>query len=310
MPDSTDLTRDFAGYGSNPPDPRWPGQARVAVNIVINFEEGSEPSVPDGYADSEVGLIETGGRSFPGRDLGAESMFEYGSRTGFWRLLKILQRHNAPATFFACSLALERNPTIAQAIREGVAARQYDVCGHGLRWERHQDLSHEAEALAIHTAYQQLTALTGEPPAGWYCRYAPTVHTRGIVSGHGGFLYDSDSYADDLPYWVTHDGRPHLVIPYTQVANDAKFLRGGLNTGADFFEVLREQFDALYEEGATEPKMMSVGIHCRISGHPFRATALARFLEHVAKFKDVWLCRRVDIARHWMTVMPCATRSA
>jgi allantoinase len=314
MPDSNDrdingLKRDFAGYGKDTPDPQWPGQARVAVNIVINFEEGSEPSVPDGDADSEVGLIETGGRAFAGRDLGAESMFEYGSRAGFWRLWKILQRHNAPATFFACSRALERNPAITQVIRDGVAAGRYDVCGHGLRWERHQGLTQEAEARAIHTAYDQIAALTGEPPAGWYCRYAPTEHTRGIVAGHGGFLYDSDAYNDDLPYWVSQDGRPHLVIPYTQVANDAKFLRGGLNTGADFFEVLREQFDALWEEGATEPKMMTIGLHCRVAGHPFRATALARFLQHIARFQNVWLCRRVDIARHWMSVMPYASKA-
>ncbi|CAM3788826.1 Chitin deacetylase [Bordetella sputigena] len=296
--------RDLAGYGKSPPSPKWPAQARVAVNIVINVEEGSEPSVLDGDADSEVGLIETGGRAFPGRDLGAESMFEYGSRAGFWRLWKILQRYRAPATFFACSLALERNPAIAAAIRDGVATGDYDVCGHGLRWERHQTLSQETEARAIHTAYDQIAALTGAPPAGWYCRYAPTVHTREIVAAHGGFLYDSDAYNDDLPYWVTVKDRPHLVVPYTQVMNDAKFLRGGLNTGSDFFEVLREQFDALWEEGATEPKMMSIGLHCRVAGHPFRATALSRFLAHITARPDVWLCRRVDIARHWMEHHP------
>lgn len=304
MPDKNEPKRDLAGYGMKPPHPQWPGRARIAVNIVVNVEEGSEPSVLDGDPDSEVGLIETGGRAFAGRDLGAESMFEYGSRAGFWRLWKILQRYEAPATFFACSLALERNPAIAAAIREGVAAQRYDVCGHGLRWERHQALSPEAEARAIHTAYDQIAALTGAPPAGWYCRYAPTVHTRGIVAGHGGFLYDSDAYNDDLPYWTTCDGRPHLVIPYTQVMNDAKFLRGGLNTGADFFAVLREQFDALWEEGAAEPKMMTIGVHCRVAGHPFRATALARFLAHISTYPEVWLCRREDIARHWMSTHP------
>jgi peptidoglycan/xylan/chitin deacetylase (PgdA/CDA1 family) len=298
------LPRDLAGYGKAPPDPRWPGDARIAVNIVINVEEGSEPSVPDGDADSEVGLIETGGRAFPGRDLGAESMFEYGSRAGFWRLWKTLQRYHAPATFFACSRALERNPEIAAVIRDGVANGRYDVCGHGLRWERHQTLTPEAEALAIHTASEQIAALTGAAPAGWYCRYAPTVHTRRIVAEHGGFLYDSDSYSDDLPYWTAAGGRPHLVVPYTQVMNDAKFLRGGLNTGADFFEVLREQFDALWVEGAVEPKMMSIGLHCRVAGHPFRATALTRFLAHIATRPQVWLCRRVDIARHWMATHP------
>lgn len=298
------LSRDLAGYGRTPPHPQWPGQARIAVNIVINVEEGSEPSVPDGDADSEIGLIETGGRAFPGRDLGAESMFEYGSRAGFWRLWKILQRYNAPATFFACSRALENNSAIAAVIREGVAAGRYDVCGHGLRWERHQDLSADEEAQAIHTAYDQIKALIGEPPAGWYCRYAPTVHTRRIVAAHGGFLYDSDAYNDDLPYWTTVDQHPHLVLPYTQVMNDAKFLRGALNSGSDFFDVLREQFDALWSEGATEPKMMTVGLHCRVAGHPFRATALARFLAYIAGQHQVWLCRRVDIARHWMKHHP------
>ncbi|ARP79959.1 chitin deacetylase [Bordetella genomosp. 8] len=304
MTQSSPLPRDLAGYGQTPPDPQWPGGARVAVNIVINVEEGSEPSVPDGDDDSEVGLIETGGRAFPGRDLGAESMFEYGSRAGFWRLWKILRRHDAPATFFACSRALERNPEIAAAIRDGVAASRYDVCGHGLRWERHQALTPEAEARAIHTAFQGIEQLTGAAPAGWYCRYAPTIHTRRIVAEHGGFLYDSDAYNDDLPYWTTVDERPHLVVPYTQVMNDAKFLRGGLNTGADFFDVLREQFDALWEEGATEPKMMSIGLHCRVAGHPFRATALERFLRHIGARPQVWLCRRVDIARHWIEHHP------
>jgi len=304
MSDTHAPARDLAGYGEHTPNPQWPDGARIAVNIVINVEEGSEPSVPDGDADSEVGLIETGGRAFAGRDLGAESMFEYGSRAGFWRLWKILRRHDAPATFFACSQALERNPAIATVIREGVASGRYDVCGHGLRWERHQTLSPEAEARAIHTAHRRIAELTGAAPAGWYCRYAPTEHTRAIVAQHGGFLYDSDAYNDDLPYWTTAAGRSHLVIPYTQVMNDAKYLRGGLNSGADFFNVLLEQFDALWEEGADAPKMMTLGLHCRVAGHPFRATALTRFLEHVATRPGVWLCRREDIARHWMRTFP------
>jgi allantoinase len=304
MCDEQTATRDYEGYGATPPYADWPNKARVAVNIVINFEEGSEPSVLDGDANTETGLIETGGSAFPGRDLGAESMFEYGSRAGFWRLLKILQRYDVPATFFACSRALERSPTIAAAIREGVQAGTYDVCGHGLRWERHQGLSFEAERDAIHSAYDAIGTLTGEPPAGWYCRYAPTQNTRRIIVEHGGFLYDSDAYNDDLPYWVTCEGRSHLVVPYTQVMNDAKYIRGAVATGASFHEILREQFDVLYAEGETEPKMMTIGLHCRLAGHPFRSIALSRFLDEIATRPDVWICRRVDIARHWVERFP------
>jgi allantoinase len=298
--------RDFQGYGRTPPDARWPGGARIAVNIVINVEEGSEPSVPDGDGDTETGLIETGGRAFPGRDLGAESMFEYGSRAGFWRLLKILERHGAPATFFTCAQALARNPQIADALREGVAAGTYDLCGHGARWERHQGMSFEQEKTVIHSAFDAISQLAGAVPEGWYCRYAPTENTRRIVVEHGGFLYDSDAYNDDLPYWVTCSGRSHLVVPYTQVMNDAKYIRGALSTGSDFAQVLQEQFDVLYAEGETEQKMMSIGLHCRLMGHPFRSLALARFLDHLAGKPGVWLCRRSDIARHWIARFPAA----
>jgi allantoinase len=300
----THPVRDFEGYGRNPPHPQWPQGARIAVNIVINVEEGSEPSVPDGDADSETGLIETGGQAFPGRDLGAETMFEYGSRAGFWRLLGILERHAAPATFFACAQALARNPQIAAAIAEGARAGIYDLCGHGGRWERHQGMDLDRERAVIHGAFDTITALAGVKPDGWYCRYAPTENTRRILVEHGGFLYDSDAYNDDLPYWVACVGRPHLVVPYTQVMNDAKYVRGALSSGADFARVLIEQFDALYDEGRTIPKMMSVGLHCRLAGHPFRAIALSRFLDHVRERPGVWLCRRGDIARHWVSRFP------
>lgn len=296
--------RDFAGYGGTPPDANWPNKARVAVNVVINVEEGAEPSVPDGDDDTETGLIETGGKAFPGRDLGAESMFEYGSRAGFWRLLKILQRYDAAATFFVCAQALTRNPRIAHALREGTASGIYDLCGHGARWERHQGMDLAAERTVIFSAYETIEALAGTPPLGWYCRYAPTENTRRLVVEHGGFLYDSDSYNDDLPYWVSCGDRHHLVVPYTQVTNDAKFIRGAVATGGDFEQVLRDQFDVLYDEGQHEPKMMTIGLHCRIAGHPFRAAAVARFLESIAKKSDVWLCRRSDIARHWVARFP------
>jgi allantoinase len=303
------ITRDFNGYGRNPPHAGWPDGARIAVNIVVNVEEGSEASVLDGDDNTETGLIETGGTAFPGRDLGAESMFEYGSRAGFWRLLKILQRYDAPATFFACSQALARNPQIAHALREGTTTGAYDLCGHGSRWVRHQGMSIDAERSAIHSAYDIIESLTGTAPQGWYCRYAPTENTRRIVVDHGGFLYDSDAYNDDLPYWVTCMGRQHLVVPYTQVTNDAKYIRGSLATGADFERVLWEQFEALYSEGETEPKMMTVGLHCRLAGHPFRSVAVARFLEGISMKSNVWLCRRSDIARHWMARFPALTPS-
>ena len=300
MPSDTPLLpRDFVGYGASPPDPQWPGGARIAVNIVVNVEEGSEPSVPDGDADSETGLVEGGGAAFDGRDLAAESMFEYGSRVGFWRLLRILRDHDAPATFFACSQALERNTEIAGAIRAAVDSGRYDVCAHGQRWERHQTLSPDAEARAIAAAFDALTRQTGTEPLGWYCRYAPTEHTRDLVVAHGGFAYDSDAYNDELPYWTTVRDRPHLVIPYSLAINDAKFARGSFATAGQFFDYLRDSFDMLYAEGATAPKMMSIGLHCRIAGQPGRAAALPRFLEHIAAHNGVWLCRRGDIARHW-----------
>lgn len=300
------VPRNFEGYGRNPPFADWPDKARIAVNIVVNVEEGSEPSVPDGDNDTETGLIETGGIAFRGRDLGAESMFEYGSRAGFWRLLRILQRHDAPATFFVCSQALARNPQIAHALREGTMTGAYDLCGHGSRWERHQGMSFDAERSAIHSAYDSIASLAGVSPEGWYCRYAPTENTRRIIVEHGGFIYDSDAYNDDLPYWVSCMGRQHLVVPYTQVMNDAKYIRGALSSGADFERVLFEQFEALYAEGETEPKMMTIGLHCRLAGHPFRSLALARFLEGIARRPGVWLCRRGDIARHWMARFPAA----
>ena len=301
------MDRDFIGYGPTPPDPRWPGGARIALNIVVNYEEGSEESVPDGDAITESGLTEGGSGAFTGRDLGAESMFEYGSRVGVWRLFRLLQEAEAPATVFACAQALARNPQVAEAI----VANGWDVCAHGDRWVRHQGLSAEAECAAIANAFDTIAHLTGTPPVGWYCRYSPTERTRALLVDHGGFLYDSDSYADELPYWTSVSGRDHLVVPYSLALNDGKFARGNIATADQFFEFLRDSFDLLYEEGATHPRMMTVGLHCRLMGHPGRAIALRRFLTHVRAHEDVWLCRRSDIARHWIaTHPPGAERSA
>jgi peptidoglycan/xylan/chitin deacetylase (PgdA/CDA1 family) len=291
--------RDFVGYGRNPPDPKWPGGARIALNICINYEEGSEASLADGDGFTETALTEGGG-GFEGRDLAAESMFEYGSRVGFWRLVRLLTERNMTATVMGCALALERNPDATAAIRE----HGYDVCAHGWRWERHQQLGEDVERERIRKAVASLTRTIGERPLGWYCRYGAGVNTRRLVVEEGGFLYDSDAYNDELPYWTTVSGKSHLIVPYGLVNNDAKFMRGAMATADDFFVYLRDAFDMLHAEGATAPKMMSVGLHTRIAGHPGRAAGLARFLDHIAARDAVWVCRRADIARHWIATHP------
>jgi allantoinase len=294
------LARDFVGYGKSPPHARWPGDARLALNIVVNYEEGSEMSFADGDGETESGLTEGGSGGFEGRDLAAESMFEYGSRIGIWRVLRLLEERGMPATFFATALALERNPAVAQAIRE----TGFDVCSHGRRWIRAQRLTAEQEATEIQSAYDSITRSIGKPPVGWYCRYAPTVNTRRLLVEHGGFSYDSDAYNDELPYWTRVQGKDHLVVPYSLANNDGKFSRGAMATANDFYEFLRDSFDMLYGEGAISPKMMSVGLHLRLIGHPGRAIGLARFLDYVAGKPDVWICRRADIAEHWRVTHP------
>jgi len=295
----TQHTRDFIGYGANPPQPNWPGRARIALNFVFNYEEGSEPSIADGDGITEAGLTEGGAGAFDGRDLAAESMFEYGSRIGFWRLSRLFAERGIPATVYGCALALERNPEVAQAIRD----LKYDVCAHGWKWERHQLLTEEQERERIRRTVQSITETTGERPYGWYCRYGAGLNTRRLLMEEGGFLYDSDAYNDELPYWHHSASpvqqKPHLVVPYSLANNDAKFIRGGMSTGQQFFEYLRDSFDMLYAEGLTAPKMMSIGLHMRVVGHPGRAAGLARFLDYVKQHDRVWICRRLDLARHW-----------
>ena len=297
-----DYARDVVGYGANPPDPKWPGGARLAVNFVINYEEGSEASILDGEDHTEFGLTESANIQFPAgmRNLGAESMFEYGSRVGFWRLMRLFAEHGMPVTVFGCALALERNPDAAAAIR----AAGHDVCCHGWRWVEHYLLDEAEERDHIKLAVASLRETIGERPLGWYCRYAPSENTRRLLVEEGGFLYDSDAYNDELPYWTVVDDKPHLVVPYSLTNNDVKFMRGYLGTAEDYFAFHKDAFDMLYHEGATTPKMMSVGIHMRITGHPGRAAGLARFLDYVAGFDDVWVCRRDDIAKHWITTHP------
>ena len=295
------LARDFVGYGPCPPDAAWPGGARVAVNFVLNYEEGSEYSLADGDGRSETTLTEVASPRVPegARDLSAESMYEYGSRAGVWRVARQFIARDLPLTVFGCALALERNPLVAAMIVE----RDWDVCCHGNRWIEHYLLEPAEERRSIHEAIRSVTRSVGKRPEGWYCRYAPSEHTRRFLVEAGGFLYDSDSYADDLPFWVRVESRSHLVIPYSLVTNDVKILSGGLS-GTDFFELLRDAFDVLREEGATSPRMMSVGMHPRLLGHPARIGGLSRFLDYVGKDGGAWICRRSDIVRHWMERFP------
>ena len=293
--------RDFIGYADNPPDPQWPGGARLAVNFVMNYEEGSEPSVQDGEDHTEVGLSEAHGlnQGIKGRDLAGEGLFEYGSRVGFWRVMRAFRERGLPLTVFGCALALERNPKAAAAIRHA----GFDVCSHGWRWIKHFELSEAEERDHIKRAGASFQKTMGEAPSGWYCRYGPGLNTRRLVVEHGGFLYDSDSYADELPFWQTVEGRPHLVVPYSLTTNDVK-LAGWVGTAEDWFSFVKDGFDLLYREGAKHPKMMSIGLHNRLIGHPSRAVGLERVLDYIQKRKDVWVTRRLEIAKHWIKTHP------
>jgi len=295
--------RDFVGYGASPPDPKWPNGARLAVQIVMNYEEGSEYAIGDGDDASETYLTEVPGATLgPGkRDLIVESVYEYGSRAGFWRLMRMFGERDVPITVFGAALALERNPAAAAAI----AAAGYEVCSHGWRWVGFQNMPEDEEREQMRRAVASIERTTGARPYGWYCRYAPSLATRRLVVEEGGFLYDSDAYNDDLPYWTRVAGKPHLVIPYTLDNNDMKFsVAPGFTSGEGFFQYLKGAFDVLYREGKTAPKMMSVGLHTRLAGRPGRAAALERFLDYLVAHDDVWICRRIDIARHWIATHP------
>lgn len=295
--------RDFVGYGRNPPHARWPGQARLALQFAINFEEGSECSVADGDDRNEVGLAEApGGRLPPGqRDLAFETMYEYGSRVGIWRLLDLFHRRSIPVTMFGCAVAFERNPLVAAAVREA----GHDVCCHGWRWIEPFRLTEAQEREHIGRAVASLERTVGQRPLGWYSRFGPSEHTRRLLVEEGGFLYDADAYNDELPYWTRAGGRDHLVVPYTMDANDAKFAPpASFATGDDFFQYLKETFDQLHAEGVVTPRLMSVGLHPRMSGRPARANGLARFLDYAQSRGQVWFCRRLDVARHWQAHFP------
>ncbi|MDA2891507.1 allantoinase PuuE [Mycolicibacterium sp. BiH015] len=294
--------RDMIGYGRTPPDPRWPRDARIAVQFVLNYEEGAENSVLDGDPASETFLSEmTPAEAFPNRHMSMESLYEYGSRAGLWRLLHIFERRGVPLTVFAVARALQRNREAAAAFTE----LGHEIACHGLRWTSYQLVDRDTERTHLQEAVRILTDLTGAAPRGWYTgRDSP--NTRELVVEHGGFTYDSDSYADDLPYWVTVAGRDHLVVPYTLDTNDMRFASpAGFSNGEEFYAHLRDAFDVLYAEGGEgHPKMLSVGLHCRLAGRPARSRSLERFLDHVQSHEGVWLARRIEIAEHWRTVHP------
>ena len=311
MPTTYDTTlpypRDLVGYGRNPPHAQWPGNARIAVQFVLNYEEGGENAVLHGDAGSEQFLSEMfNPASYPARHLSMEGIYEYGSRVGVWRLLREFEKRGLPLTVFGVSMALERHPELTQAFVE----LGHEIACHGWRWIHYQGLDEATEREHMRIGMEIISKLTGQRSLGWYTgRDSP--NTRRLVADYGGFEYDSDYYGDDLPFWMKvqkTDGTtvPHLVVPYTLDTNDMRFsLPQGFSQGDDFFTYLRDSFDVLYAEGAeSSPKMLNVGMHCRLLGRPGRMLALQRFLDHIAKHDRVWVCRRIDIARHWKQTHP------
>jgi putative urate catabolism protein len=289
--------RDLTGYGRTPPDPRWPGGARVAVQFVVNYEEGGERSTLHGDATSEAFLSDVlGAQPWPGqRHMNVESMYEYGSRAGFWRLWRIFGERRLPATVFGVATALARHPDAVAAMREG----GWEIASHGLKWIDYKDMPESEERAHLVEAIRIHTDMVGERPLGWYTGRS-SENTLRLVLEDGGFLYSSDSYADDLPYWVNGPASPHLIIPYSLDANDMRFTNAqGFGGGEEFFTYLKDAFDVLYAEGERAPKMMSIGLHCRLVGRPGRAASLARFLDYIGRFEKVWVPTRLDIARHW-----------
>jgi putative urate catabolism protein len=311
----TPYPRDLTGYGRNPPHPRWPGGARIALQFVLNYEEGAENCVLHGDPASETFLSEiVGASAFPMRHMSMESLYEYGSRAGLWRLLRLFEERKLPLTVFGVAQALARNREAVAAFRE----LGHEIACHGLKWISYQNVDEATERAHMAEAVGILRALTGAAPLGWYTgRDSP--NTRRLVVEHGGFAYDADHYGDDLPFWqnVTATGpdgqprtTPHLVVPYALDTNDMRFATAqGFNSGTQFYDYLKDAFDVLYREGDPDgldrPKMLSVGLHCRLAGRPGRTAALARFLDYVMLHERVWVTRRIDIANHWKTVHPC-----
>jgi putative urate catabolism protein len=294
----TDYPRDMVGYGRTPPDPQWPGGARVAVQFVVNYEEGGENNILHGDAASEAFLSEiVGAQPWSGmRHMNMESIYEYGSRAGFWRLWRMFSERAVPVTVYGVATALARNAEVVAAMKEA----DWEIASHGLKWIDYRDYTEAAERADMDAAIRIHTEVTGTRPTGWYTGRS-SIHSIRLAAEEGGFLYSSDAYADDLPYWIGSSRGPFLIIPYTLDANDMRFATPqGFNSGDQFFAYLKDSFDTLYAEGeAGSPKMMSVGLHCRLVGRPGRAAALARFIDYVAAKDRVWLPRRIDIAWHW-----------
>jgi putative urate catabolism protein len=294
--------RDLIGYGAAPPDPKWPGGARIALQFVLNYEEGGENNVLHGDKASEGFLSDmVGAQPILGqRNMAMESLYEYGSRAGFWRLHRMFTQAGLPLTVFAVASALQRNPGAVEAMMEA----GWEIASHGYRWIDYQQVPEDVEREHIGRAIEIQRALTGERPLGWY-QGRTSPNTARLAVEEGGFVYDADSYADDLPYYDTRWGKPQLVVPYSLEANDMKFVAlNGFTSGDQFFSYLKDAFDVLYAEGETAPKMMSIGMHCRILGRPARAAGLGRFLDYVRGHDRVWVARRLDIARHWLATHP------
>ncbi len=289
--------RNFIGYGAKGKKIIWPNNARLALQIVLNYEEGGENCVLNGDKYSETFLSEIiGAKAIKGRHISMESIYEYGSRAGFWRLNNLFKEKRIPVTIFGVGLALKQNPEVCEAIKKG----NYEVAAHGYRWIDYQNIKKSVEKKHMKQAINTIKEIFGSRPLGWYTgRCSP--NTRDLVFDDGNFMYDSDAYSDDLPYWEYRGKKKQLIIPYTLDNNDMRFATNqGFNTGDHFYNYLKDSFDALYEEGKTNPKMMSVGLHCRLIGRPGRIQSLKKFLDYVLKFDDVWICKRIDIANHWI----------
>jgi len=288
--------RDLIGYGKDPPHADWPGGARIAIQMVLNYEEGGENCILHGDPASEAFLSDmiNPPALLGARHMSMEQIYEYGSRAGVWRLLRLFDRYKTPVTVFGVAMAMERNPAVVEAMLEA----GHEIASHGWRWINYQDVPERVEREHMFRAIDIHKRLTGERPLGWYTgRTSP--NTRALVAAEGGFLYDADDYSDDLPFWTEVGRRPHLIVPYTLEANDMRFSGTGLNTGEQFYSYLKDAFDVLYAEGEERPKMLSIGLHCRIVGRPGKMAGLERFIRYALGHQDVWFCRRVDIARHW-----------
>jgi len=290
-------SRDMVGYGSKEIKVKWPNNARIAVQFVLNYEEGAENCILNGDKNSEIFLSEIiGAQPIKGRNMNMESIYEYGSRRGFWRIHKLFREKKIPLTIFGVGMALEKNRDVCDAIKNA----DYEVASHGWRWIDYQNISKSKEKKHMNKAIKSIKKIFGKRPLGWYTgRCSP--NTLNLVIDNGGFLYCSDTYSDDLPYWIKRGNKKQLMVPYTLDNNDMRFATTqGFNSGDQFYNYLKDSFDALYSEGEKLPKMMSIGLHCRLIGRPGRIQSIKKFLDYILKFEKVWICKRIDIAKHWI----------